>query len=101
MAAARTCVIFNPTARGEKARRFRRHLDEIATQSELKLTAAVGDARRLAAEAVRQGCQQIVAAGGDGTVNEVLNGMAEVPGGFEAAALGVLPLGTVNVFARE
>jgi diacylglycerol kinase (ATP) len=101
MSAARTCVIFNPTARGEKARRFRRHLDEIAAQSALMLTAGVGDARRLASEAVRQGFQRIVAAGGDGTVNEVLNGMADVPGGFEAAALGVLPLGTVNVFARE
>lgn len=42
-----------------------------------------------------------MAAGGDGTANEVLNGMAEVPGGFDRTRLGVLPLGTVNVFARE
>ena len=40
----RTCVIFNPTARGDKARRFRRHLDDIGAQSTLKLTTAVGDA---------------------------------------------------------
>ena len=97
----RTCVIFNPTARGDKARRFRRHLDAIGRESTLKLTAAAGDARRLAAEAVSEGFEVVVAAGGDGTLNEVLNGFGDVPDGFERARLGVLPLGTVNVFARE
>ena len=97
----RTCVIFNPTARGEKARRFRRHLDDFAAGCVLKLTAAAGDARRLAAQAVAEGYETIVAAGGDGTLNEVLNGLGDAPNGFERARLGVLPLGTVNVFARE
>jgi diacylglycerol kinase (ATP) len=97
----RTCVIFNPTARGEKARRFRRHLDAIGSESTLKLTAAAGEARQLAAEAVGEGFDVVVAAGGDGTVNEVLNGMGDAPDGFARARLGVLPLGTVNVFARE
>ena len=97
----RTCVIFNPTARGEKAQRFRRHLDAIGAQCTLKLTTAAGDARRLAAEAVAEGFEVIVAAGGDGTLNEVLNGLGDAPDGFERARLGVLPLGTVNVFARE
>ena len=97
----RACVIFNPAARGDKARRFRRHLDEVGSHSTLKLTSCPGDARRLAAEAVTEGFQTIVAAGGDGTVNEVLNGLGDAPGGFEQACLGVLPLGTVNVFARE
>jgi diacylglycerol kinase (ATP) len=97
----RTCVIFNPAARGEKARRFRKHLDAIGTQSTLKQTIAAGDARRLAAEAVRDGFEIIVAAGGDGTLNEVLNGIGDTPDGFERARLAVLPLGTVNVFARE
>ena len=97
----RTCVIFNPTARGDKARRFRRHLDAIGKESALKQTTAPGDARRLAAEAVRDGFETIVAAGGDGTLNEVLNGIGDVREGFERARLGVLPLGTVNVFARE
>jgi len=97
----RICVIFNPAARGNKARHFRRHLAQIGGQSALKATAAPGDARRLAAEAVKDGFDVIVAAGGDGTVNEVLNGIGDAPGGFEKARLGVLPLGTVNVFARE
>ena len=42
-----------------------------------------------------------MAAGGDGTVNEVLNGICDAPEGLNRARLGVLPLGTVNVFARE
>ena len=95
------CVIFNPAARGYKARRFRRNLDEIGGQCALKATAAPGDARRLATEAIADGFDLIVAAGGDGTVNEVLNGIGDAPNGFERARLGVLPLGTVNVFARE
>ena len=97
----RTCVIFNPAAQGEKARRFRRHLDAIGRESSLKQTAGAGDARRLAAEAVAEGFETIVAAGGDGTLNETLNGIGDAPNGFERARLGVLPLGTVNVFARE
>ena len=97
----RTCVIFNPAARGDKARHFRQHLDEIASQGALKATTVPGDARRLATEAVADGFELIVAAGGDGTVNEVLNGIGDAADGFARARLGVLPLGTVNVFARE
>ncbi len=94
-------MIFNPAARGEKARRFRRQLDAIGAQCALKATTAPGVARRLATEAVADGFDLIVAAGGDGTVNEVLNGIGDAPDGFARARLGVLPLGTVNVFARE
>ena len=94
-------MIFNPTARGEKARHFRRHLDSLGGQITLKLTAAIGDARLLAAEAVRDGFEVVVAAGGDGTLNEVINGIGDTAQGFEHTQLGLLPLGTVNVFARE
>jgi diacylglycerol kinase (ATP) len=97
----RTCVIFNPAARGNKARHFRRHLGDMAGDCAFKATAAAGDARRLAAESVGEGFELIVAVGGDGTVNEVLNGIGDAPDGFARARLGVLPLGTVNVFARE
>src|SRR5436190_7300156 len=97
----RICVIFNPTAKGERAKRFRHHLDAIGAECALKPTTAPGGGRALAAEAVREGFEVIVAAGGDGTLNEVLNGIGDAPDGFARARLGVLPLGTVNVFARE
>ena len=61
----------------------------------------MGDARKLATQAVEEGFEIIAAAGGDGTLNEVLNGIVDAPKGFERARLAVLPLGTVNVFARE
>ena len=97
----RTCVIFNPAAKGDKARLLRKHLDEFASRCTFKLTAGPNDARRLATEAVDEGAEVVVAAGGDGTVNEVLNGIGDAAEGFERACLAVLPLGTVNVFARE
>lgn len=96
-----TCVIFNPAARGEKARRFRAHLDKAAGGCVVKPTSAAGHGRALARAAIDEGFTTLIAAGGDGTVNEVLNGMGDHPRGFEAARLAVLPLGTVNVFARE
>ena len=97
----RICVIFNPTAKGERAKRFRRHLDAIGAECALKPTTAPGGGRALAREAVCEGFEIIVAAGGDGTMNEVLNGIGDGPDGFARVRLGVLPLGTVNVFARE
>jgi len=97
----RVCVIFNPTARGHKAVRFSQLLAAIATEATLKHTTSPHDARRLATQAIAEGFDTVIAAGGDGTVNEVLNGMGDTPDGFVRARLGVLPLGTVNVFARE
>lgn len=73
----------------------------MAQQSVFKATTGPGDARRFAAAAATDGFDVIVAAGGDGTVNEVLNGIGDAPEGFDRVRLGVLPLGTVNVFARE
>jgi diacylglycerol kinase (ATP) len=99
--AMRICVIFNPAARGEKARRFRERLDALAGQAVLRPTTAAGAGRAIAAEAAREGFDVVAAAGGDGTVNEVLNGIADAPEGLERVRFAVLPLGTVNVFARE
>jgi diacylglycerol kinase (ATP) len=97
----RICVIFNPAAKGERARRLRRRLDAIGAECALKPTPAAGAGRELAAEAVREGYETIVAAGGDGTVNEVVNGMGEADGGLAQCRLGILPWGTANVFAKE
>ena len=95
------CIIFNPAARGEKARDFRDQLARLSSEVTLKPTYAAGSGRPLAAEAVQEGFDTIVAAGGDGTMNEVLNGIHDAPDGFSRARLGILPLGTINVFARE
>ena len=89
----RILVIFNPVARGAKARAVRQFLDRQAGPGvTLAPTQGPGDATRLAATA--RDCDLVVAAGGDGTVNEVVNGLVGLP-------LGILPFGTVNVFAKE
>jgi YegS/Rv2252/BmrU family lipid kinase len=78
-----------------------REIGKLGLACAFKPTLAAGDARSLAAEAVREGYETVVAVGGDGTVNEVLNGLGDEPEGFSRVRLGVLPVGTVNVFARE
>ncbi len=96
-----TCVIFNPTARGDKARRFRSRLAGLGPGIQLIPTAGPDTAPGQAAAAVEAGCTTLVAAGGDGTVNQVLNGLVAARDGLAKARLAVLPLGTVNVFAKE
>jgi YegS/Rv2252/BmrU family lipid kinase len=90
-------VIFNPAARGENPRGLQRFLaGRPADALTLAATERAGDAQQLAADAVAAGSEMIVAAGGDGTINEVVNGI-----GTSGVPLGVLRVGTVNVFARE
>jgi len=62
----------------------------------IKATIGPGDAEAQAERAVDQGYTTIIAAGGDGTINEVVNGIGTAP-----VTLGILPMGTVNVFAME
>ena len=96
-----TCLIFNPSARGQKAEAFCNQLDSLYPKCVVRRTTAPGQARQLAAQAVQEGFATIIAAGGDGTANEVVNGIADVPHGLTSVRLGLVPLGTINVFARE
>jgi len=95
------CVIFNPSAKGDKARHFRAHLDDLKRSASLFATSGPGDATRLVTQALADGFQTIVAAGGDGTVNEVADGFAKAGAAAFRARMAVVPLGTMNVFARE
>lgn len=61
-----------------------------------RVTWEAGDATRFAQEAVRDGASAVVAIGGDGTVNEVVNGLVGT-----GVPLGVIPVGTANDFARQ
>ena len=63
-------------------------------------TAAEGQGRELARRAVEEGAKIVVAAGGDGTLNEVVNGLMESGEDRRNVTLGLLPLGTGNDFAR-
>ena len=92
-------LIGNPAARGASSGKIRTASDFLKQRgfdTLTLLTEKSGDATRLAAEAVRSAPHAIIAAGGDGTINEVINGIAtsEVP-------LAILPLGTTNVLAKE
>lgn len=98
----------NPTAR--RASRHRDLLEEMADEpgTELRETAGPGDASDLARRAREEGVSEIVSAGGDGTLNEVVNGLAPLGeaggGGGEPApvpAVGLIPLGTGNDAARS
>ncbi|HEX8311836.1 MAG TPA: diacylglycerol kinase family protein, partial [Chthoniobacteraceae bacterium] len=91
-----TLVILNPAARGERAKGAWAKIQRLPNAATIQTTSAPGDARAIAAWAVEKGYRTVVAAGGDGTINEVVNGLA----GSEVA-LGILPVGTMNVFAAE
>jgi len=66
----------------------------------LSLTKRAGEAETLARAAFRAGCDYIIAAGGDGTLNEVINGIAS-PHPIRGIRMGIVPLGTANDFARS
>ena len=70
---------------------------------EPRLTFEQGDARRMARDGAERGCDVVIAAGGDGTINEVVNGLhdylSECGNGARSPRLGIVPLGTANDFA--
>ncbi|PYJ38149.1 MAG: diacylglycerol kinase [Verrucomicrobia bacterium] len=88
--------MLNPAAGSEQAERWRERIKSIAPGGDLFTTSRSGEAETLARRAADKGFEKIVAAGGDGTVNEVVNGLVG-----SGATLGLLPMGTVNVFAME
>jgi diacylglycerol kinase (ATP) len=91
-------IIFNPTAGAAS------DVDALLAQFERLAPAAVrvtrkrGDAQKFAREALRKNCDYIITAGGDGTLNEVVNGLARRG---RDACIGLIPLGTGNDFARS
>ncbi|MCZ2260195.1 diacylglycerol kinase [Sporosarcina sp. G11-34] len=97
----RARIIYNPTA-GREA--FRKHLGEVLEKLEIAgyetsthATTSEGDAVEAAKSAVERGFDLIIAAGGDGTLNEVVEGISP----FEnRPKIGLIPMGTTNDFAR-
>jgi diacylglycerol kinase (ATP) len=90
-------VIANPAAgRGRGRKALERVRSLLGPEDELVMSQGPGDSERLAAEAAAAGHPVITVMGGDGTLSEVINGIAA--SGFRAA-LGVLPVGTANDFA--
>jgi diacylglycerol kinase (ATP) len=95
----KTCIILNPAA-GKAAR----DLEDVVARlervpnGEIRISNKPGSAQRFTSAALRKGCDLIIAAGGDGTLNEVINGVGENLGD---ARVGLLPLGTGNDFARS
>jgi diacylglycerol kinase (ATP) len=93
----RVAVIFNPNARHGRAAEDEaeavRALTDLGVDFDLFKTSGPGDAISMARRAAEQGYDVVCAMGGDGTVNEVINGIAGT-----GAALAVIPVGTGNDF---
>lgn len=89
-------LIFNPRARSQKGGRTRQFLMKHANRFSLYATNSGEEAVLLAKKFADAGEPVVIAAGGDGTLNAVVSGLAG-----SGTALGVMPAGTMNVFARE
>jgi len=92
-------IVFNPVAGQRRAHLLWRVLDVLVANGvrlDLVETCRAGHAESLALDAVKRGEPMVVAAGGDGTIAEVANGLLG-----SGARLGVIPLGTANVLAHE
>jgi len=102
MANRKAVLISNPrtgryAARGRKPiEEIRDRLNSLGLDSELVNTTGPGHAAEIAARAAQNGTTDVIVAGGDGTINEAIQGMAGTK-----ARLGIIPRGTANVLARE
>jgi diacylglycerol kinase (ATP) len=95
----RLLIIFNPTAGARRRRRFEAVLAELrrlGCEVTVRPTGGRGDAEQLAASADPNRYDVLVVAGGDGTINEAVNGLAGA-----RLPLAIVPLGTANVLAAE
>jgi YegS/Rv2252/BmrU family lipid kinase len=92
----KSLVILNPAARSDKAVKMKSLIEGLPGHPIVRLTSHRGNAQELATRGIEEGFENIIAAGGDGTINEVVNGIAG-----SDATLGILPVGTMNVFAAE
>ncbi|MCV0403552.1 MAG: diacylglycerol kinase family lipid kinase [Chloroflexi bacterium] len=93
-------VIVNPAAGGGRAGRAARWIhDRLRARPDagLEVAGRRGDVERIAASAHQEGFGRVIAVGGDGTVQEVLNGIAAGGGPLE---LGIMPMGSGNDLAR-
>ncbi len=98
-AALRILVIHNPAAGGRRRRFLDAVLGRLArdgVQVTLRATTRRGDAERFAREASLDRFERLVVAGGAGTINEVINGLAD-----RRLPVAIIPLGTANVLAAE
>jgi diacylglycerol kinase (ATP) len=92
------CVILNPIAgSATDIDGIRKQLESLQPAA-LHITQKRGEAATFARRAIRDRCDYVIAAGGDGTLNEVINGVARHG---SAVRVGLLPLGTGNDFARS
>jgi YegS/Rv2252/BmrU family lipid kinase len=98
----RVLVIYNPAAGQWRKRRLQTTLAALKGLGcvvHLFATGKAGDAQARAATLTAEDCDVVVAAGGDGTINEVANGLANASG--PVPPLAIIPLGTANVLAQE
>jgi diacylglycerol kinase (ATP) len=93
-------VILNPVAGSVGDIQLRLEQLDRLNAKEVRITQYAGEAETVAREAARVGSDYIIAAGGDGTLNEVINGIA-ISRGARQVCVGVVPLGTANDFARS
>lgn len=92
--------ILNPTAGKGKTlkniEKIKKYLDFLGKEYTLHSTKYPAHATEISAKLSKDGCKNIIAVGGDGTVNEVLNGISDL----SSCALGIIPSGTGNDFAK-
>jgi diacylglycerol kinase (ATP) len=96
-------LIVNPVAGSDRGadlvaglnEQLRRHFGDL----DIVITTAEGDARRAARHAAEYGYERVFVAGGDGTLNEALNGVCDVSGALSQVSFGIVPIGTGNDFA--